>query len=477
MTSEGPQEARVTWTMRRPRVGLLTPYFAFFDDRFPRSFRARQESYAKTLATRLAHQGITVVYLGLCSTDQEARRQGTILAVSDLDAVVVAPTMAVPPAYVLPAIEACDKPVILWYDSRVEQFSHDFSEIDATEFSGLLGCVMVANVLRRTGRRFEVVSSTGQDDHLLASAIRGAAAASSLSAIRMGCIGAPISGYLDVALDDIAASSIGLTVVRIDAEQIARWVESASDSELDIVLVRLKRARLRMPRSRNEAVEQSLRVCVALSKAVSEYNLDALAINCHETWFRFNRRIGVQGCLAASLQSSEGVPVACTGDASTTFALTVMARLAGHAQYCEGYALGAKSGELILGSCGMGDPRLAQKPVGVVFNQLYSGVRGAGCGLRMPFPSGPATMVGFSPQTEHVASQFTWAFGELTGHSYRKLVGPNGTYRFGGSSPAESTLEWIRHAPAHHVALSRGDVALELKLFDAFTDLKLVRVA
>ena len=81
------------------RVGLLTPYFAFFESRFPEDFRASQEAYAAGLAVALQGIGFEVAASGLVDGAQSAASAGQRFADAGVDVVVAAPTMAAPPTH------------------------------------------------------------------------------------------------------------------------------------------------------------------------------------------------------------------------------------------------------------------------------------------------------------------------------------------------------------------------------------------
>ena len=165
---------------------------------------------------------------------------------------------------------------------------------------------------------------------------------------------------------------------------------------------------------------------------VAQERLDAIALNCHSDVLRFGEETGVVGCLASTLLWSVGVPVACTGDGVTAVALMLAARIAGSAQYCEGYGVESATGELLVSSCGMAD--LSMRPAGedarMHPNELYPGRHGLGIATRFAFEEGPATVIGFGPPTATRPGRLVMSAGRLTGRGFEHLNGPSGTVTF-----------------------------------------------
>lgn len=455
------------------RVGLLTPYFSFFEQRFPADYRASLEAYAGRLADALGAYGLAVVPSGLVhsaeSADEAARRFGD----ATIDVVVVAATMAAAPGWGSRALSGYDGPIVIWDDRRLARLESEADEVEATRASSILGSVMLANVLGREGRTYLTVTTDAGDAAPVARAVRGAAAAAALRGARLGLLGGIIPGYGDVVLDDATAAALGIELVPIGDEAIADALARAADGPLaalpDGVHVEPDAAPL---------LERSLRVHRFLRAIVAGHRLDALALNCHSPALRNGEELGVVGCLASTLLWGEGLPVACTGDAATAVALMVAARIAGSAQYCEGYLVESETGELIVSSCGMAD--LSLRPAGVPArlcpNELYPGRQGLGIAARFPFDAGPATIVGFGPATPTLPARLVVATGRLSGRGFAHLNGPSGSIGFDRPGGGSASREYIDAGPAHHLALVHGDRTEELRAAARFLGVSLVEI-
>jgi L-fucose isomerase-like protein len=457
------------------RVGLLTPYFDFFESRFPPDYRASQESYAARLAESLRAAGLEVTVSGLVDGPGPAAAARERFAAAGVEIVVAAATMAAPPTYGSQALEGFDGPIVVWDDRRVARLPRDADEVEATRASSILGSIMLANMLGREDRRYVTASSVGGDATDVARTVVGAAAARSLRGARLGLLGGILPGYGDVVLDGATAEALGVTLVVIDAEQASAAIDESRTATEPMTLS----GDFELTGAARPLVSRSLRVHRFLRILAEANRLDALALNCHSDVLRWNEELGIVSCLASSLLWSSGLPVACTGDAATAVALMLATRVAGSAQYCEGYAVEAETGEWVVSSCGMADLTL-RKPgdaARLCPNELYPGRNGLGLATRFAFAAGPATIAAFGPATRTVPARLVVSAGELTGRGFEHLNGPSGTITFDRRGAGVASRAWIDAGPAHHLALMRGDRSMELRAAATFLGIELIDVS
>jgi L-fucose isomerase-like protein len=455
------------------RVGLLTPYFAFFEARFPADFRASQAAYAALLASGLRASGAEVTESGLVDGPEAAAVARERFAAAGVDVVVAAATMAAPPTYGAAALAGFNGPIVIWDDHRAGRYPADVDEVEATRRSGILGSIMLANLLGREGRRYLTVSTVESDATPVVRAIRGAVAAASLRGARLGLLGGIVAGYGDVVLDPAPAAALGIELVEVDRALVDRAL-MASREPADGPLP----WSVEVTEEAEPLLERSRRIERFLAVVVEEARLDALALNCHSDMLRFGEELGAVGCLGASVLWARGVPVACTGDAATAVALMLATRIAGSAQYGEAYAVEHETGEMVISSCGMADPSLcgAGESPRLCANELYPGKHGLGIATRFTFAAGPATVAAFGPGTATLPSRLVVSAGRLTGRGFRHMNGPSGTLTFDVPGPGTATAALIDAGPAHHLALVRGDRTAELRAAAFFLDMDLREV-
>lgn len=455
------------------RVGLLTPYFAFFEARFPADFRSTQAAYAAELAAGLRAAGLEVTESGLVDGPPSAEAARDRFAAAGVDVVVAAATMAAPPTHGTAALAGFDGPIVIWDDHRAARYPSDVDEVEATRRSGLLGSIMLANVLGREGRRYLTVSTVEGDAAPVVRAVRGAAAARSLRGARLGLLGGIVGGYGDVVLDPGTAAALGIELVEIGPDAVAAALVEAREPAAGPLPWPAEVTHEAAP-----LLERSRRIERFLGLVVREAGLDALALNCHSDVLRFGDELGAVGCLGASVLWANGVPVACTGDAATAVALMLAARIAGSAQYGEAYAVEHETGEMVISSCGMADPVLCGtgETPRLCANELYPGKHGLGIATRFTFEAGPATIAAFGPGTATLPSRLVVAAGRLTGRGFAHMNGPSGTLTFDAPGPGTATAALIDAGPSHHLALVRGDRISELRAAAFFLEVDLREV-
>jgi L-fucose isomerase-like protein len=456
---------------RAVKVGLLTPYWAFFDDHFPPDYRSSQERYVAALADSLGAHGLAVTQSGLVDTPAAADTAKARFAEAGVDVVVVAATMAAPPTYGAQALQGFRGPIIVWDDRRVTQLARDASEVEATRASSLLGSIMLANVLDRDGLRYLTVSTSG-DAAPVARAVAGAAAAAGLRGSRLGLLGGSVEGYGDVLLDEDQAAALGITLVTVGRQVIEEALQTSEGGAAELP------PGLDLTDGARPLLARSLRAHAFLRAIADLERLDALALNCHSDVLRWSEEIGVVSCLGSSLLWSSGLPVACTGDAATAVALMLAMAVAGSAQYCEGYLVESATGELVVSSCGMADLSLrGSSEARLCANELYPGRHGLGIATRFDFAAGPATIAAFGPGTATSRPRLVVSTGDISGRGFEHLNGPSGTVAFDRPGPGSASRAWIDAAPAHHLALMRGDRVAELRAAARFLDLDVIETS
>jgi L-arabinose isomerase len=452
-------------------------YFAFFDEHFPPTYRPGQQQYAVDLGSRLVRTGAIVTASGLVHSMETAAAARELFRSADVEVVVIAAVAATPPGYMTASLTGLEVPIVVWSDRRLDALDADIDEVEATRTSSFLGSLMSANVLRREHIKFAVVDTRGGDDERIGRAIRAAAVGPRLRSMRLGTIGKPIPGYDDVVLDQAGADQIGVTLVPVKVDRVIETYGALGPDDRASSATALKATHATMERAAEPGLQRSLDLHAALRRTAEDLELDALAINCHDA-FRRDEKVGVVGCLGASLLTFAGRPVSCTGDGATAVGLSIATVIAGHAQYCEGYVMGGRTGELLLSSCGLADLRLRAEGESSVLarNDLYPGKNGLGHLFRHGFPEGDATVIGYSPDSRGERARLTYAFGRLTGRTFTKLNGPSGTFIFDHPDGEQALRDWISAGPAHHIALAWGRLDVELEVMKQLLDVDIIRV-
>jgi L-arabinose isomerase len=452
-----------------PRVGLVLPYWDFWEGSVPYGLRAEREALAGAAAEALAADVVAVATVDSDAAGEEAARR---FAETRAEAVLVMQTMAAPPARTLAALGAL--PVVVWAAQKEERVPDTFDHGGITSFGATVGAPMVTSMLVRKGRHFELVVGPMARTKPVDAALRAAAAATRLAHARVGRVGPTQPGYDHVAADPgRLREEVGIELLPIEAlefRDIYADVPADRVAELD----RETRA-LYDVEIEGDGLERSLRAACALDDLVERYGLDAGAINCHVPEIRLGGEIGIAPCFALGRSTSNGVPWTCTGDVVTAIAMLTSKLLGGAAQYHELEALDEGTGEFVVASSGEHDLGLAPgvRPR-LIANDWYANDPCTGACACFTAPGGPATLVGFTQLD--TGFRLIAAEGEFTGKGWPGVGTANAGFRFARSPATEAWDRWCSAGVTHHAAASPGLLAAGVEASARFLGIEAVRV-
>jgi L-arabinose isomerase len=461
--------------VRRPRIGLVCPYFTLFDQEMP-GLRGSREQAARGYGETLSEH-FDVVFPGLVTSDQDAHRANDTLRAEELDAIVLAPSMAAPPSFGLSALESIEVPLVVWNAPTTTRLADDLTQAAATANSTQVGAVMLANPLVRQGRRFTTVSASPLDPagvQRVVRVVRAAASASVLLDATALRIGEPIPGYLDVETTADELARFGISERSISVEEVEEVFRAVAEEETVALLADIEARGWRRERALTDG--RSARLAVAVRHLFEQHEALFGTVNCHSPFFRWNDEIGITACLGVSLLAADGISISCTGDLPTGLTLPLARSLSGRALYCEFYTPELETGLMLLAAGGEGDPAWADpaEPVTVEPNHHYPGTHGAGSGVVFRLEPGPATVMSLSPAPE--GWRLAWATGEVVETRYPRMGGPNAMFRFDSGSSYEAGASWIESGATHHQALARGRLDVEIPVLARSLGVREVRV-
>ncbi len=460
------------------RVALLTTYFRFFDGVFPDSYRETQAENARSLAAEIESAGFEVINFGLTDSEAKAHEHAQLLSDAAPNVLLLLPLMACPATHALPVALALQIPTVICQWLKQAEFHDDYDEITATEDSTLLGAAMLTSGLLQHGLRFaSVVHRRGESGGELYGALRGAIATSPAQPRRIGVVGAPLEGYVDVEVGADDLTEFGMVRVPITSDRIISNLPELQSSSVAEEAEWFEAAGAQFAADA-ESLARDLALGAALEAIATFDKLDAVVLNCHDALFRRGQHVGIPACLAGSRLASSDRPVTCTGDVSTAVALVIAREFTPDVLYCEPFTIAYESGEILLSSCGIGTlSTAASEPAPSVCKNLgYPGIADAGGRLWFGFREGPATIIAFVPGTLGEPAHLIWTVGRSSGRSLRSMHGPNAIVTLDSTDPVSVMAKWVEHGPAHHVALAGADLSVELRTMDRLGDFRLIEV-
>jgi L-arabinose isomerase len=454
----------------RPRIGVLAPYWDFWEHTLEVGARQSLLANANQVANALAGE-FEVSFVAQLARPEEAATLTRQVGAVGPDAVLVLAAMAVPPRTVtsfldtFPGVE-----VVVWAVHEPEfAVGPEFDHRAVTRHGATVGAPMLGSALRLGGRQPVVLLGRLGDPLVLEhckQSLRAAAAASRLRCARVGTVGPPLGGYDHVVTEPAALKrAVGVTLVAIEAAEFRDTYLSAPEELVEEVKKEVTRGfTVDLPKRRGEeAFSRMARAAVALEELCGRHRLDAGAMNCHVPEIRLGSEVGIAPCFALGRLASAGVPWTCTGDVLTAVAMCLVAKLGGATLYNELEAFDYTTGEFVVANSGEHDvrwwdggvrPRLACKPwfhgIGEQDSLCVSG----------PVLPSKATLVSFSEGRPGVYRVIT-ASGEITGKSFPRTGTTNGALRLGAPDPVAAWERWCSAGAGHHSCLAKGDISSE----------------
>lgn len=450
----------------RPTVGLLVPYWSFWESSAggPR-FREEREAVVATIVESLEGHDLEVVAPALI--DDATNAANIAESLSDADVVVVAQTMAVPPAYAMSILDRLPGvPVVVWAIQLSDRIGRDFDETSITALGSTVGAPMITNALARRGRPFALRFTTSVDSEPLIPALRAAATAAGLRTARLARIGRPLDGYECVDVDhDRLRQATGIEVVEIPAGELAERYHRRMGPTGEVA----DELRTRFDISSDVTsadLDRSIGLAAALADLDDAHDITMGAINCHVEELRFADDPGLTPCFGVGRETSRGIPWTCVGDAVTAVAMLVGKRLGGAALYHEIEAIDPITDEVVLANSGehdldwcVGPCRPAVRP-----NRWFAGDGRMAPIAWFELPPGPATLIGFTPHADEPSGfRFVVAEGAITGRSFPNSPTVGGAFRFSGDRPADAVWRaWAGAGVNHHSSASPGHLGSQV---------------
>lgn len=444
----------------RARIGLVSVRFTLFDAQMEAGFPERMRAHVDRSAQILG-QAFDVVRSPLIENEADASTVAEQLAGEQLDAIVFAPTMAAPPAYMQTALSGVDAPLLIWNAPAILRLPDDYHQDEATVHSSTVGAIMFGNILVREGRPAPVITA-GHDDPVgiegLLRTLRAVAVAGSIRGSSFIRVGAPIPGYTDVESSDAELAELGVREHPIAAPEWEAAVSSVTDVEAQAIIDDVSG---RWDGEPGPEALWSARIAVALGRSLDAADAIGGTVNCHGPWFRNSGAVGLPACLGVACATEGGRPISCTGDQPVAIALTIARRVTGAALYCEAYVPEIETGLLLVAAGGEGDPAMADAAgVRLEANDHYPGARGEGTSIAFGLERGPATLISMSPTRDGWV--LAWGPGEIVETRFSDMRGPNAMFRFDSGPSPDAISRWIMSGATHHNALTPGRLDLEI---------------
>ncbi len=453
--------------VRKPRVAVICGYMIYYDDHMPPGFRAEREAWGRSIADIFEAVG-DVQYPGLLTGLEAGERIGRQLKEYRPDVIVLAPAFPAPAEFTWMAIrDLPDVPVVVWAAHHLDGLPATYDSVAHLSNSGNVGVNMIANMLVRDGRPPVVISGRWYDKEVQSRAqrlVKAAAAAGLLRQARIGVLGRPLEGYLNVLVDpEQLRDQVGATLVDLAVEEFTETYRTVPKVEIDALAEEI------VSQYAVEVVDDNFRdacrLTLALGSTVIANELDGGTFNSHLEFGHLNPDIGLIGGLAHAYLTTVGYPFSETGDTVTAVAMFIGKKISGNALVTELNTIDYQEDAILCANTGEGDFCNAANPgaARILVAKSYTGKIQKGCIVDYEMQTGPATIIGFSP-SRLARGGFVLVVmpGDVIGRPNLDMHVPHTLFRPRDGSAAESFSRWTRAGATHHACLSSGDIADDL---------------
>ncbi len=436
---------------------------------FP-GLRERLEGWQAHVEQRLGALGARVVSAGLVDTAPRARAAAAILGDPGLDLLVCYVGTYATSSQVLPAVQFAAKPVVIL--NLQPAAALDYAHCDTAEWlAHCCACCVpeIANAFARARVRFNVVTGMLFDDAIawgeIADWVAAARAARALRRARIGYLGHPYPGMLDMYTDFTEVSArLGTHLEILEMDDLHRAVARVGEPEVAAKQAEI-RARFTLARSDGpgadpiarpippETMAWAARVACALDRLVAEHDLQGLTYYYRGLDGNENERLWSALIVGNTLLTARGVPAAGEADLKTCLAMLLCDRLGAGGSFTEFYAMDFRESFVLMGHDGPGHIAIAAEPPVLRGLGVYHGKRGAGVAVEFRVRIGPVSILGLT-QTE-AGLKLVLAEGEAIPGPTLAIGNTNSRLRF-ALPPREFLTRWCEQAPTHHVALAIG---------------------
>jgi L-arabinose isomerase len=323
----------------------------------------------------------------------------------------------------------------------------------------------IANLFTRAGMPFHQVTGVLDDagtwneieEWLSAVRVR-----STLASARLGLMGHPYSGMLDIMTDEpLLSIAFGTIVALLEVDELSALCVEVSETDVSKRMDEFQSAFDVQPDCPANELSRAARTSVALDVFVARHDLDAMAYYYAGSGNAPNEDTMSSIILGTSLLTARHIPVAGEYEVKNAIAMKIMDLLGAGGSFTEYYAMDFSDDLVLMGHDGPGHIAIAEGKTKVRPLQVYHGKVGRGLSVEMSVKYGPVTLLSV---VEDAKSRFKLlaAEGESVPGAILEIGNTNSRYRFplGARGFVEA---WNAQGPAHHCAVGVGHVAATLR--------------
>ena len=470
------------------RVGLFGIGLEAYWPQFP-GLKARLEGHLAHVAARLARPGVEIVNLGLVDHPDRAQTAGREFRRQDVDLIFLHVTTYALSSTVLPVVQRAKVPVIVL--NLAPAAALDYAAFNRrgnrTQMTGewLAHCTAcpvpeIANVFRRAGIPFHEVTGMLDDDppcwREIDAWVAAAGVAAGMANNRLGLMGHPYGGMLDIQADaTLQAVTFGTQIEHLEVDALSALRRAVPAAEIAARAAEFQDVFEIQADCAAPDLFAAARTSVALDRLVAEHRLGSLAYYYRGTGVEENEATIASIILGTSLLTARGVPVAGEYEVKNAQAMKIMDLFGAGGSFTEYYAMDFRDDVVLMGHDGPGHLAMAEGKTKVRPLQVYHGKVGRGVSVEMSVRPGPVTLLSVL-ETPGGKLALLCAEAESVAGPILEIGNTNSRYRF-PCGAREFVHRWNRHGPAHHCAVGVGHIADKIGKLGALLRLETIQVS
>ena len=375
---------------------------------------------------------VDVVVSGIVDSQEIAEKISLEIALSSAELILLIAIGAVSPGWAIKVAEN-KLPILIWDVSTGNHLPQTADQNVAHGDTATVGAIMIGGGLRLAGAEFRIISKPIHDNlSEIFELIFLAKVAHRMKNIKIARFGPTIPGYVTIKNAAEESVAVGARISEVSKEELFQVFHKEQVISENNGLT-------------SKSLEQ------AIVKITSKNKADAIAVNCHSSFFRESDEIGIAACLA----SASGIPFSCTGDVATAWLLVLVSEIAHSALYVEPYSVDDELQAVFLGNCGIGQKKMARPGSWKELpTQFYPGVQGRGTAVSMIVEPGASTYVAVRSNLN------IWELlifeGEVLVENLPNFGGAHAYFKPSLITHREMTTKLATEGVLHHGALGMG---------------------
>jgi L-arabinose isomerase len=449
----------------RPKVGLLACAYFEYWRMFSAQFKSDVIGDLERVTNRL-RQDLDVVYPCLVDTLDAADTAGRAFAAAGIEMLVVVEGTYVPDYISLHAINYVPHVPVTMFTTQVQE---DISPMDDYETlmrnSALIGTAQLSATFVKTARKYDIVVGSLCEERPFGEIVKLARVrnvAARLRQLNIGAVGHVFRGMYDLESDKTKLrGSLGPNVISVELSHLLRQWENVSPEETRAASKALA-ARFRLRGPREEDLDRSVRLGLAMERLTEHLRLDAL---CFLGQHYIEKETGAPARLGGSMMMEKGRRlVASEGDLAGLTMMHILSWLTGNTPLqAEWGQYDASHNALLLVGHGVASPALAGSDDRVTLTGAPEewGFEGAGVNLEFILKPGRVTMGHLLDTAQGwqmlVSGGDAADYPCLPCNEIHALIEVERPVK-------EYLVEIQRRGVAHHVIVAHGEARRELEL-------------